>query len=61
MGILFKVIVILGLIFLIAGLFTKSKAERVARRNRTTNILLLAIVVLLAVSIGINLFTRFSS
>ncbi len=58
MGILFKVIIILGLIFLIAGLFTKSKAERVARRNRTTNILLIAIVVLLAVSIGMNLFNK---
>ena len=61
MGILFKIIVILGLIFLITGMFTKSKAERVARRNRTTNILLIVIVVLLAVSIGINLFTRFGS
>lgn len=58
MGILFKLIIILGLIFLIAGLFTKSKAERVARRNRTTNILLITIVVLLAVSIGINIFTK---
>ncbi|WP_419785895.1 hypothetical protein [Pseudodesulfovibrio sp.] len=61
MGILMKFIVILGLIFLILSMFTKTKAERVARRNKTTNILLLAIVVLLAVSIGINLFTRFGS
>jgi len=61
MGILFKLIVILGLIFLILSMFTKSKAERVERRNRTTNMLLLAIVVLLAVSIGINLFSRFWS
>jgi len=61
MGILFKIIVILGLIFLITGMFTKSKAERVARRNRTTNMLLIAIVVLLAMSIGINLFSRFGS
>jgi|GEM_PF-2477525 putative Mn2+ efflux pump MntP len=59
MGILFKIIIILGLIFLITGMFTKSKAERVARRNRTTNMLLIAIVVLLAVSIGINVFSRF--
>lgn len=58
MGILFKIIIILGLIFLIAGMFTKSKAERVERRNRTTNILLIAIVVLLAVSIGMNLFNK---
>ena len=58
MGILFKLIVILGLVFLIAGMFTKSKAERVERRNRTTNFLLIAIVVMLGVSIAINLFTR---
>lgn len=58
MGILFKLIVILGLIFLIAGLFTKSKAERVERRNKTTNALLVAIVVMLGVSIAVNLFTR---
>ena len=61
MGILFKLIIILGLVFLIAGMFTKSKAERVARRNRTTNMLLIAIVVLLALSIGINLYGRFLS
>lgn len=58
MGILLKIIVILGLIFLILSMFTKSKAERIERRNRTTNILLIAIVVLLAVSIGINLLNR---
>ena len=61
MGILFKIIIILGLIFLIAGLFTKSKAERVARRNRTTNILLASIVVMLGVTILINLFSRYGS
>lgn len=61
MGILLKLIIILGLVFLIAGMFTKSKAERAARRNRTTNILLLCIVVLLAISIGLNLFNRFAS
>ncbi len=61
MGILFKLIIIFGLIFLIAGMFTRSKAERVARRNRTTNILLIIIVVLLALSIGLNLFNRFVS
>ncbi len=59
MGILLKLIVILGLVFLIAGMFTKSKTERVARRNKTTNVLLLLIVVLLAVSIGLNLLNRF--
>ncbi|MEF2230067.1 MAG: hypothetical protein V3571_03995 [Pseudodesulfovibrio sp.] len=61
MGILFKLIIILGLIFLILSFFTKSKAERVAKRNRTTNVLLLAIVVLLAVSIGLNLLSRLGS
>ncbi|MEF2232422.1 MAG: hypothetical protein V3571_15925 [Pseudodesulfovibrio sp.] len=61
MGILFKLIVILGLIFLILSVFTKSKTERAAKRNRTTNVLLLAIVALLAVSIGINLLSRFGS
>ena len=61
MGILFKIIIILGLIFLITGLFTKSKAERVARRNRTTNYLLAAIVILLAATIAINLFSRTGS
>lgn len=58
MGILFKLIVILGLVFLILSFFTKSKAERVERRNRTTNMLLIAIVVMLAVSIGLNIFNR---
>lgn len=60
MGILLKLILILGLIFLILGMFTKSKAERVARRNRTTNMLLIVIVVMLALSIGLNLYTRFA-
>jgi len=58
MGILFKLILILGLIFLIAGMFTKSKTERVERRNRTTNMLLVAIVVMLGISIAVNIFTR---
>lgn len=58
MGFLFKIIVILGLIFLILSMFSKSKAERVERRNRTTNFLLIAIVLLLAVSIAINLYMR---
>jgi len=58
MGILFKLILILGLVFLIAGMFTKSKAERVERRNRTTNGLLIAIVVMLGISIAVNIFTR---
>ena len=58
MGILFKLIVILGLVFLIAGMFTKSKTQRIERRNRTTNFLLIAIVVMLAVSIAVNLLTR---
>ena len=49
---------ILGLLFLIAGMFTKSKAKRIERRNRTTNFLLIAIVVMLAASIAVNLLTR---
>jgi uncharacterized membrane protein YtjA (UPF0391 family) len=58
MGILFKIIVILGLIFLIAGLFTRSKAERAARRNRTTNILLVVLIVMLAVSTLMGFLNR---
>jgi Ca2+/Na+ antiporter len=58
MGILFKLIIILGLVFLIAGLFTKSKAERVARRNRTTNILLAVLIVMLAVTTIMGFINR---
>lgn len=58
MGILFKIIIILGLIFLIASMFTRSKAERVERRNRTTNILLIVIIVMLGASIAVNMFNR---
>jgi Ca2+/Na+ antiporter len=58
MGILFKLIIILGLIFLIAGLFTKSKAERVARRNRTTNILLAVLIVMLALTTIMGFINR---
>jgi uncharacterized membrane protein YidH (DUF202 family) len=58
MGILFKIIVILGLVFLIAGLFTRGKAERAARRNRTTNVLLAALIAMLALSIVIGLVNR---
>ncbi len=58
MGILFKLIILLGLVFLIAGMFTKSKAQRIERRNRTTNVLLIAIVVMLGASIAVNLLTR---
>jgi Ca2+/Na+ antiporter len=58
MGILFKLIIILGLVFLIAGLFTKSKAERVARRNKTTNILLAVLIVMLAVTTIMGFINR---
>ncbi|ADU64151.1 MAG: hypothetical protein KUA35_15385 [Pseudodesulfovibrio sp.] len=58
MGILFKIIVILGLVFLIAGLFTRGKAERAARRNRTTNVLLGVLITMLALSIVIGLVNR---
>jgi Ca2+/Na+ antiporter len=58
MGILFKLIIILGLVFLIAGLFTKSKAERVARRNRTTNILLVVLIAMLAVTTIMGFINR---
>ncbi len=61
MGILFKIIVILGLIFLISNIFTKSRAERVKRRTRMTNTLLLVLVLLLAVFIVMNLYSRFGS
>ena len=40
MGWFLKTVVILGLIYLILGQFTKSKAVRKERRTRTTNILL---------------------
>lgn len=58
MGILFKLIVILGLIFLIAGMFTKSKAERIERRNRTTNVLLVILIVMLAMSVAMGFLNR---
>lgn len=58
MGILFKIIVILGLVFLIAGLFTRGKAERAARRNRTTNVLLGVLIAMLALSIVMGLVNR---
>lgn len=61
MGILFKLIIILGLIYFILSFFTKSKAQRVERRNRTTNILLIAIVVMLAISIALNVISRYTS
>lgn len=58
MGMLFKIIVILGLIFLIAGLFTKGKAERAQRRNRTTNILLVVLIAMLAISTLMGFLNR---
>lgn len=58
MSLLVKLIIILGLIFLIVGQFTRSKAERVARRDRTTNILLIIVIVMLGLSILSNFLTR---
>lgn len=58
MGILFKIIVILGLFFLIAGMFTKSKSQRAHNRNRVANILLALIAALVALSIGLNFFDK---
>ena len=58
MGILFKLIIVLGLVFLIASQFTRSKAERVKRRDKLTNILLIILIVMLGLSILSNFLTR---
>ncbi|WP_319582382.1 hypothetical protein [uncultured Pseudodesulfovibrio sp.] len=58
MGTLLKLIIILGLIFLIVGQFTRSKAERVQRRDKVTNILLIVVIVMLGVSILTNILTH---
>lgn len=58
MSMLVKLILILGLIFLIAGQFTRSKAERVQRRDRLTNVLLVIVIVMLGLSILSNFLTR---
>jgi len=58
MGILLKIIIILGLICIIGSMFTKSKAERVARRDRVTNILLVILIVMLGIFTAVGLMTR---
>jgi uncharacterized membrane protein YidH (DUF202 family) len=58
MGTLVKLIIILGLVFLIVGQFTRSKAERAKRRDKTTNILLVVVIVMLGLTILTNLLTR---
>lgn len=58
MGILFKLIIIFGLIFLIAGMFTKSKAQRKANRDKWTNVLLIIVIVMLGLSILSNFVGR---
>lgn len=58
MGTLVKLIVILGLVFLIVGQFTRSKAERVQRRDKWTNVLLVIVIVMLGLSILSNFLTR---
>ncbi|EGB15138.1 hypothetical protein DND132_1932 [Pseudodesulfovibrio mercurii] len=54
MSLLLKLIIILGLIFLIVSQFTRSKQQRVARRDRLTNILLIVVIVMLGLSILTN-------
>lgn len=58
MSFLVKLIIILGLVFLIASQFTRSKQQRVARRDKWTNILLIIVIVMLALSILSNFLTR---
>lgn len=58
MSFLVKLIIILGLIFLIAGQFTRSKQQRVARRDKWTNVLLIIVIVMLGASILTNILTR---
>ncbi|XXJ18274.1 hypothetical protein ACR42D_01690 [Desulfovibrio caledoniensis] len=58
MGTLVKLIIILGLVFLIVGQFTRSKAERVKRRDKMTNILLVVVIIMLGLTILTNLLTR---
>lgn len=54
MSFLFKIIVILGLVFLILSQFTRSKQQRAARRDKWTNVLLIIVIVMLALSILSN-------
>ncbi len=58
MGFLIKLILVLGLVFLIVGQFTKSKTKRVERRDKWTNVLLVVVIAMLALSILSNFLTR---
>lgn len=58
MGTLLKLIVILGLVFLIVSQFTRSKTERVKRRDKWTNILLVIVIAMLGLAILSNFLTR---
>ncbi|MCJ2165718.1 hypothetical protein [Pseudodesulfovibrio sp. S3] len=55
---LVKLILILGLVFLIVGQFTRSKVQRAQRRDKLTNILLVIVIVMLGLSILSNFVTR---
>jgi len=58
MGLFIKLIIVLGLIFLIVSQFTKSKVERAHRRDKWTNVLLIIVIVMLGLSILSNFLTR---
>lgn len=58
MSFLFKIIVILGLIFLILGQFTRSRQQRAARRDKWTNVLLVIVIAMLGLSILSNFLSR---
>ena len=58
MGMLVKLIIVLGLIFLIASQFTKSKQQRRAGRDKWTNVLLIIVIIMLGLSILSNFLTR---
>ncbi|WP_203529594.1 hypothetical protein [Pseudodesulfovibrio sp. JC047] len=58
MGLFMKLIIVLGLIFLILSQFTKSKSERAYRRDKWTNILLILVILMLGLSILSNFLTR---
>lgn len=58
MGTLLKLIIVLGLVFLILSQFTKSKAQRRANRDKWTNVLLVIVIIMLGLSILSNFLTR---
>ncbi|BCS88695.1 hypothetical protein [Pseudodesulfovibrio sediminis] len=58
MGLFIKLIILLGLIFLIVSQFTRSKTQRVQRRDKLTNILLVLVIAMLGLAILSNFLTR---